>query len=82
MKKQMSLRKQAQLAPKYVLKIDGVGYLSDEQGLRGVNITETVDNAMMFSVGFDNPKDKISIWNATARIYFENKYIEFKAVEL
>ncbi len=82
MKKQMSLRKQAQLAPKYVLKMDGAGYLADEQKLSGVNFTDKVEDAMKFSIGFDNPELKTGIWNATARLYFDNPWMEFKTVEL
>lgn len=62
--KTLSLRKQAQAAPKYVLCIETFGYLANTQNLTGIIFTDYLELAMPFSIGFDNPKDKLSIWNA------------------
>lgn len=76
--KTLSLRKQAELAPKYVLFIDGAGYLSNKQGLTGINFTDKVENAEKFSVGFDNEDMKLGIWNAAAKRMFNNADVKFE----
>ena len=81
MKKTLSLRKQALLAPKYVLFIDGPGYLADKQNLTGVIFTEELELARKFSIGFDNPVDKLAIWNAEAKRLF-NSDVKFEAIAI
>jgi len=79
MKKQI---KQAELAPKYVLYIEGAGYLADDQSLRGLIFTDELELARKFSVGFDDPAQKLGIWNAEAKKFFDCDYgfIAFEAV--
>jgi len=74
-----SLRKQANAAPKYVLH-HPLGYLSNKQGLSGVNFCYKIADAMEYAVGFDNPADKIGIWNATLKVRQISG--EFKAVNI
>lgn len=78
MKKKISLRKLAQLAPKYLLKSNGAGFLADEQRLTGVNLTDDPKKAMHFSVGFDEQKTKTEIWTITAQRYFTNPFFKFE----
>lgn len=70
-----SQRKLAQQAPKYVLAsiVEGSEtlYVSDYQPLRGFNLTNRIDLAMRYSVGFDNPIDKVGYWNALTKMSFE-----------
>ena len=80
--KTLSLRKQAALAPKYVLFIDGAGYLASEQELSGINFSDDVNGARQFSVGFDDPNQKEGIWSATARRFFNNPEIKFEIIYL
>lgn len=76
-----SLRKAAANAPKYVLLIEGAGYLASTQGLSGINFTPYLELAMQYSIGFDNPKIKLGIWNAAAKKMFNNSGVKFEAVE-
>lgn len=77
------LRKEAKLAPKYVLKMDGLDlFVAEKQGLTGCNITEDVNKAMMYSVGFDNEEMKTGIWTAAAQRQSNNKDIKFEVVYL
>jgi hypothetical protein len=71
-------RKLAKAAPKYVLFIDGAGFLSDSQGLTGVNFTQDESEARKFSVGFDSEEMKTGIWNAAAKRMFNNPSVTFE----
>lgn len=63
-----SLRKQAQLAPKYVLQIDGLNlFIAEKQDLTGCYLTNNINEALKYSVGFDNEEMKTNIWTATAK---------------
>lgn len=81
MKKTLSLRKQAELAPKFVLFIDGPSYLAEKQGLTGVNFTPELELAMKYSIGFDDAEQKLSIWNAEAKRLF-NSDVKFEAIAI
>jgi len=81
--KTLSLRKQAALAPKYVLGVDGVDlYLSAKQSISGCNLTDEISEAQKFSVGFDDPAAKISIWNAELKRLYNLSTVTFKAVNI
>lgn len=76
--KTLSLRKQAQLAPKYVLKMDGLNlYYSERQPVSGFDITDDVNKAMMFSVGFDNENIKTGSISALAAYHTNNNDVKF-----
>ncbi|GGD78989.1 hypothetical protein GCM10011514_48780 [Emticicia aquatilis] len=77
------LRKEANKAPKYVLKMDGLDlFIAEEQALTGCNITEDINKAIKYSVGFDNEEFKTKIWTATAQRQLNNKNIKFEVVYL
>lgn len=77
-----SLRKQAQLAPKYVLQIDGLKlFVAEKQGLTGCNLTDNINEAMKYSVGFDNEETKAGIWTAAAKRMM-NTDVKFNVVYL
>lgn len=77
-----SLQKQAQLAPKYVLQMDGLKlFVAEKQDLTGCNLTNNVNEAMKYSVGFDNEEMKAGIWAATAKRMM-NTDVKFKVVYL
>ena len=68
-------------ASKYILKIEGLDlFLSNQQGLRGCNLTENVNDALEYSIGFDDKDVKCNIWNATIRLMTNNKNVTFKAI--
>jgi hypothetical protein len=80
--KALSLRKQAQLAPKYVLQMDGLNlFVAEKQGLTGCNLTENINEAMQYSLGFDNEEMKLGIWTATAKRMM-NTDVKFNIVHL
>lgn len=73
------LQKQASKAPKYVLKMDGLDlYISSTQPLIGCYITDDVNKAMQFSVGFDNEEMKTGIYTSIAQRMTNNKDVCFK----
>jgi len=84
MKKTISkLQKEATQAPKYVLKMDGLDlYISNKQPLIGCDITEDINKAMQFSVGFDNEDTKSGIYTAIAQRMTNNKDVKFEVVYL
>ena len=62
------LRKEANKAPKYVLKMDGLDlFISDKQGLTGCNLTDKINEARKYSVGFDNENIKVGVWESEAK---------------
>lgn len=77
-----SLKKQIQEAPKYVLYIEGAGYLADNQNLTGIIFTDELKNAMLYAVGFDNPEIKLGIWNAEAKKLFNTGEVKFELIYL
>jgi hypothetical protein len=81
MDKKISLRKQAELAPKYVLHIESLGYLADQQHLMGVVFTTELELARKFSVGFDDPQQKIEIWSATLKRQMKTD-VKFEAISI
>jgi hypothetical protein len=80
--KSLSLRKKAQLAPKYVLQMEELNlFVAEKQGLTGCNLTENISEAMQYSVGFDNAEMKLGIWTATAKRMM-NTDVKFNIVNL
>ena len=77
-----SLKKQIDEAPKYVLYIEGAGYLADNQNLTGIIFTDDLKNAMLYAVGFDNPEIKLGIWNAEAKKLFNTGEEKFELIYL
>lgn len=62
--KNQSLRQQAKNAPKFVLFSNEFGYdlfIADTDKI-DMEITDTVEEALCFSVGFDNPEMKLGYW--------------------
>ena len=84
MKKSISrLRKEANKAPKYVLQMDVLNfYVAETQQLSGVNLTNNINKARKYSVGFDNIEMKINVWNAAAKVMFNNSHVKFNVVYL
>lgn len=77
------MTKQANTAPKYILKLDGLGlYLADKQQLTGINLTKNIKKAMKYSVGFDDTEMKIKMWNTIAGAQFNNETVKFEVVYL
>jgi hypothetical protein len=74
----MTKKQKLEAAPKYVLFIEGAGYLSDTQRLTGINFTQDINKAQKFAVGFDNPEMKTGIWNAAAKRMFNNPDVKFE----
>lgn len=71
------LQKQAQSAPKFVLFSDQFGfdmYFADPAKYAGI-ITDTVNEAQLFSVGFDNEEIKCKAWSLTTGYNFIVKYL-------
>lgn len=67
MDKHISLRKQAQLAPKYVLHCS-FGYVADDQELSGCKFTQYIELARKYSIGFDDPTTKAMVWEIAAKV--------------
>lgn len=65
-------------AQKYVLCFDSILYLSNSQGLTGVNLTSDIKQAQIFAHGFDNPSDKLEVWNIALRRKFNSKLVSFE----
>lgn len=83
MKKTFSqLRKEASIAPKYTLYIPCAGFLAQHQNLTGIEFTNDITKAMLYSVGFDNDETKLGYWNAKAKFYFNNSSFCFKLLYL
>lgn len=77
------LRKEVKLAPKYVLKMDGLDlFVAEKQGLTGCNITDDLNKAMKYSIGFDNEEMKAGIWTAAVQRQCNNKDMKFEVVYL
>lgn len=77
------LQKEANKAPKYVLKMDGIDlYISDRQPLVGCDITDNIKKAMKFSVGFDNEEIKTGIYTAIAQRMTNNSDVKFQVLYL
>lgn len=76
-----SLQKEANAAPKYVLLIEGLGYLAAKQNQTGVIFTPELELAMQYTEGFDNPEIKLGIWNAQVKRTLGSD-IKFEAVYL
>lgn len=76
-----SLRQQAINAPKYVLYNETLGFLADDQTMTSLNFTPEKELARQFSIGFDDPNQKLGIWNAMGKIKLGSSNI-FEAVEL
>ncbi len=77
-----SIKKQINEAPKYVLYIEGAGYLAENQDLTGIIFTDDVKQARLYAVGFDNPIDKLGIWNAHAKKLFNTDEVKFELIYL
>ncbi len=59
------LRKAANAAPKYVLHSDEFGYdiyIADEQLTNGSPITDKLEEALKYSIGFDQKEMKLHYW--------------------
>lgn len=74
-----TLQEEVANAPKYVLLIEGLGYLAAKQNQTGVIFTPELELAMQYAEGFDNPEMKLGIWNAQAKRTFGSD-IKFEAV--
>jgi len=75
------LQKEANKAPKYILKMEGLPlYVSSNQGISGVQLVAIPKKAMQYSVGFDNEKMKVVIWNTIAQRQMNNKEVKFEVV--
>lgn len=82
-KKISQLRKDADKAPKYILKMNGLDqFVAEEQELTGCNITDDINKAIKYSVGFDNEEFKTKIWTSLAQRQSNNKEIKFEVVYL
>ena len=79
--KNQSTKQRMQNAPKYVLFSKDRGYLANEQGFCGVRFTPNASSAMQYSTGFDNPSDKIWVWNTIAKIRI-GQNITFEVINL
>jgi hypothetical protein len=65
----------------YALYNSEFGYLSNNQGLSGINLTKEVKEAQVFDQKFDNPSDKTLIWNIVLRMK-KNTNQEFQVINL
>ena len=77
MKKTLSLRKQALLAPKFVLVTNQYGsdmFISDMEKTN-IPVTDTITEALEFSVGFDSEETKLSYWKAQTGYKLEVRYL-------
>lgn len=77
MKKQMSLRKQAQLAPKFVLITKQYGFemfIADADKIN-MPVTNEKSEALEFSVGFDSEETKLSYYKALTGYELEIMYL-------
>jgi hypothetical protein len=71
-------RKEAASAAIFVLKVRGQEiYVADEQEsmLIGCTITDDINKALMFSVGFDNPDMKKAAWTYASKMKLEIVYL-------
>lgn len=75
-----SLQKQALNAPQYTFYLKNHGFISDDQGLRGVKFTDDMDKAMNYAEGFDNEELKLNYWNAMIRLYSNDKALSFEKI--
>lgn len=65
------LRKEAKLAPKFVLTLTYDGkkcFIREDQTLTSINLTQNVDNARQFSVGYDDEQMKSRAWGMTVKL--------------
>lgn len=75
--KTSELRKQAKLAPKFVLFTNQYGsdmFISDMEKTT-IPVTDTVNEALEFSVGFDSEETKLSYWKAKTGYRLEVRYL-------
>ena len=73
----LSARKQALLAPKFVLVTNQFGFemfISDSDKT-DIPFTNLQNEALEFSVGFDNPEMKLGYWKAKTGYELELKYL-------
>lgn len=71
------LRKEANDAPKYVLRSKQFGfdiYIADREKT-DILITDTLGEALQFSVGFDNEEMKLSVWKLSTGFDLEIVYL-------
>jgi hypothetical protein len=70
--KKLTLKQQAELAPKYVLYIEGAGYISEkaESPDCAIAFTFNISEAIQYSIGFDNPNMKVGYWRGVAKAFF------------
>lgn len=79
----MTTIKQAQLAPKYVLKLDSLDlYVSNNQKPTGCVVTLNIKQAMQFSIGFDNEEMKSFTWTSILQKQCNNKDIKLEVIYL
>lgn len=77
MKNIKALRKQSILAPKYVLFTNQYGsdmFISDMEKT-SIPVTDTINEALEYSVGFDSEETKLSYWEAKTGYKLEIKYL-------
>jgi len=75
-------RKAIDQAAKYVLCLDNSLYLSAKQNLTGCNLTEHIKQAQIFAYGFDNPTDKLEVWNISLRRLLNNSLASFEVKDI
>ena len=70
-------RKEAKQAPKFILKaIDRDIYIAEEQeSIFDCTLTDSKEQAMQFSVGFDNPDMKKAAWTYASKMQLEIIYL-------
>jgi hypothetical protein len=69
------LQKQARLAPKYVLHTNEFGYDIYIAGDTSI-ITDKIEEAVQYSVGFDNKEVKLGYWKAVTG--YDLKVVQIK----
>jgi len=77
-----SLKQQAIEAPKYTFYLKGYGFVSNNQGLRGIVFTMDINKAENYAEGFDNFEVKQGYWNAIARLHLKDKTLTFKKINI
>lgn len=66
-----TLKKEAAIAPKYVIEVSEGFYLNE----KGDNVTKDVSKALQYSVGFDNEEMKVGYWSAALSATVKVKYL-------
>ena len=65
------LRKEANAAPKFVIEVVDSFFLNS----KGDNVTQDIEKALQYSVGFDNEEMKIQYWSTALNQQVKAKLI-------